>query len=212
MTKIAIAIATIILPFALTVPCYAQENNAVQADTSATAPHGGSAMKMKSSPNAAKAAFDHQFLDTMSSHHQGSIDMAQLVETRSAHDELKKMAKKMIDDQQGEISQLQSWKKQWYADKGDAMNMNMPGMDSMKNMPMQKMKSSKGAAFDTLFLDTMIRHHAGAIRMAQGALNKAQHQEVKDFSKKVISTQQEEIDQMKKWKAQWKLSGKQASS
>ena len=163
---------------------------------------------MTSSPNAAKAPYDHQFLDTMSSHHQGAMHMAQLVEERSAHDELKQMAKKMIGDQEKDIQQLQDWKKQWYAGKGDAVNMKMPGMESMKGMSMSKLAASKGEQFDTMFLDMMPKHHAGGIKMAKDALKNAKHQEIKDFSQKAIDSQNGEIAQMEKWKKDWKVAGK----
>lgn len=165
---------------------------------------------MKSSPNAAKAEYDLQFLDTMSVHHQSAMDVAKLVYQRAAHDELKQMAKKMIEDQQKEIQQLQDWKKQWYAGKGDAINMQMPGMkESMRDMPMmEKLTASKGEQFDAMFLEMMPKHHAGAIKMAQDALKKAKHTEIKEFAQKVIDTQTEETAQMEKWKKDWKVTAK----
>ena len=163
---------------------------------------------MISSPNAAKAPFDHQFLDTMSAHHQSAMEMAKLVDERSAHDELKQMAKKMIEDQQKEIQQLQDWKKQWYPNKGDAVNMKMPGMESMNGMSMSKLAASKGEQFDAMFLDMMPKHHAGGIKMAKDALKKTRHPEIKQFSQKTIDSQTDEIAQMKKWKTEWKVAGK----
>lgn len=160
----------------------------------------------ESTPNAAKAPFDLQFLDTMSAHHQSAIEMAQLVEQRSSRDELKQMAKKMIDDQQGEIKQMKDWKQQWYADKGDAVNMKMPGvMKSMKGMSMEKIAASTGEQFDAMFLDMMSKHHQGAVRMAQEAQKKAQHKEIRDLAKKVVDEQRKEIAQMTRWKKEWKL-------
>lgn len=178
--------------------------------------HGGQSSQammghgaMESSPNAAKAPFDLQFLDTMSAHHQSAIEMAQLVEDRSAHDELKQMAKKMIDVQQGEIKQMQEWKQRWYTGKGDAVNTKMPGMmESMKGMSMEKLEASKGDAFDAMFLNMMSKHHQGAVKMAQSALTKAQHKEIKELSKKVVDDQKKEIAQMAKWKKDWKLASK----
>jgi len=192
--------AGVVLAFALSAPLFAQ-NAKPQPDM-----HGQH--MMSSSPNAEKAPYDLQFLDTMSAHHQSAMHMAQLVEERSAHDELKQMAKKMIGDQEKDIKQLQDWKKQWYASKGDAVNMKMPGMDSMKGMSMDKLAGSKGEQFDAMFLDMMPKHHAGGIKMAKDALKKAKHQEIKDFSQKTIDTQSEESAQMEKWKKDWKLARK----
>lgn len=164
---------------------------------------------MQSSPNAAKAPFDLQFIDTMTMHHQSAVEMARLVEKRSAHDELKKMASKIIDDQQNEIQRMKEWKEKWYPDKGDALNMEMPGMkESMKDMPMEKLEASQGQRFDAIFIDMMTRHHQGAVQMAQDALKKAQHKEVKDLATTVIEEQKKEITQMSRWKKDWKLGAK----
>lgn len=173
-----------------------------QSQTSQGMQHGS----MKSSPNATKAEYDHQFIDTMTMHHQSAIEMAQLVEERSERDELKQMARKVIDDQQKEIKQMQDWKQQWYAGKGDAVNMKLPGMaESMKNMAMDKLSAAKGKAFDAMFIDMMTRHHRGAVKLAQAAVGKLKHAEVKDLAQNVIDTQKKEIDQMTTWKKEWKL-------
>jgi len=191
------------LALALAAPTFAQDT---KSHSNMQEMHGQHAMT--SSPNAAKAPFDHQFLDTMSAHHQSAMEMAKLVDERSAHDELKQMAKKMIEDQQKDIQQLQDWKKQWYANKGDAVNMKMTGMESMKGMSMSKLAASKGEQFDAMFLDMMPKHHAGGIKMAKDALKKTKHPEIKQFSQKTIDSQTDEIAQMKKWKTEWKIAGK----
>lgn len=164
---------------------------------------------MKSSPNAAGAEFDHQFIDTMIVHHESAIEMAKLAEDRARHDELKRMAKKVIDDQQKEIRQLQAWKKAWYPDKGDAVNMRMRGMaESMKDMRMDKLAAAKGDEFDALFIDMMTRHHRGALRMAEHARQKTRRPEIKKIAKEIIREQQTEITQMTRWKNEWKLGAK----
>ena len=53
--------------------------------------------------------------------------------------------------------------------------------------------------YDALFIDSMIVHHQGAITMAQEALEKAQHTELKTFAQNVIIVQNGEITQMQKW-------------
>ncbi|OGS95843.1 MAG: hypothetical protein A3K04_12145 [Gallionellales bacterium RBG_16_56_9] len=164
---------------------------------------------LRSSPDAAKAPYDLQFLDIMSVHHKSAVHMAQLVGQRSAHEELKEAAKKMIEDQQGEIKQLQEWRQQWYPGKPDAVNMKMAGMmASMKGMSMDMMAAKSGAAFDSMFLDMMSKHHEGAVKMAQAALGKAEHPEIKDLTKKIIDSQKAEIAQMATWEKEWKLAGK----
>ena len=164
-------------------------------------------MDMKSSPNAASAPYDLQFIDTMTHHHQGAVEMAKMALTKSSNEELKKFAQKIIDDQQKEIAQMKDWREKWYAGKPAAMNMEMSGMsDSMKMMAggeMKKMEAATGKDFDIHFLDMMTPHHAGAITMAKEALTKAEHPEIKTLANNIIKAQEAEIKMMADWKAKW---------
>jgi uncharacterized protein (DUF305 family) len=163
--------------------------------------------EMKSDPNAANAPFDLQFIDTMSQHHQGAIEMAEMALKKSDNDELKKFAQKIIDDQKKEIAQMKDWRDKWFAGKPPAKNMEMPGMsDSMKMMMgdwMKKMEAASGKEFDVQFLDMMTPHHAGAVAMAKEALAKAEHPEIKTLANSIIKAQEAEIKQMAEWKAKW---------
>lgn len=162
---------------------------------------------MKSSPDAASQPYDLQFIDTMSHHHQGAIEMAEMALKKSENPELKKFAQKIIDDQKKEIAQMKEWRDKWYAGKPAAMNMEMPGMsDSMKMMmgdEMKKMEAATGKDFDLHFLDMMTPHHAGAVVMAKEALTKAEHPEIKTMSNNIIKAQEAEIKEMADWKAKW---------
>ncbi|MCA1623643.1 MAG: DUF305 domain-containing protein [Acidobacteria bacterium] len=164
-------------------------------------------MDMNSSPNAASQPYDLQFIDTMTHHHQGAVDMAKMVLTKSNNEELKKFAQKIIDDQNKEIAQMKDWREKWFAGKPAAMNMEMPGMkDSMKMMigdGMKRMEATGGKEFDLMFLDMMTPHHAGATTMAKEALSKAEHQETKTLANQIIEAQEAEIKQMADWKAKW---------
>lgn len=170
--------------------------------------HGGAGHDManmhsmhKSSPNAAKATYEQQFLDTMAMHHQMAMHMASLVDSRTDSQHLKDMAKKMMAEQEKEIAQLKGWKEQWYAGKPEAINMKMPGMpESMKGMSSEKLTSAKGEQFDKLFVDMMSQHHKGAIKMAQTAAPKLQHAEVKEFANKVVEMQKKELAHMAEMK------------
>jgi uncharacterized protein (DUF305 family) len=162
---------------------------------------------MKSSPNAAAQAYDLQFLDTMSHHHQGAVDMAKVAVEKAQHPELKAFAQKIIADQNKEIAQMKDWREKWFAGKPMAMNMEMPGMnDSMKMMMgdgMKKMEAATGNDFDLMFLDMMTPHHAGAITMSKEALSKAEHPEIKTLANQIIKAQEAEIKMMADWKAKW---------
>lgn len=159
---------------------------------------------MSSSPNAASAPYDLQFIDTMTAHHQGAVDMSRPAEGKAQHAELKAFAAKIVADQQKEIAQMKTWRDGWYAGQPAAMNMEMTGMsDSMKGMDMNGLNAASGNEFDLMFLDMMTPHHVGAVEMAKEALTKAEHTEIKTLARQIIAAQETEIAQMNKWKAAW---------
>jgi uncharacterized protein (DUF305 family) len=53
------------------------------------------------------------------------------------------------------------------------------------------------------FIVMMIPHHEDAIAMADLALNKATHPEIKELAKAIKTTQTQEIEQMQSWYKQW---------
>jgi uncharacterized protein (DUF305 family) len=85
-------------------------------------------------------------------------------------------------------------------------NMSSGMVHSMSNS-MQDMsavlKNKTGNEFDQAFISEMIVHHQGAIDMANLALVNAEHQEIKDLAKNIISAQTTEIEQMKQWQLDW---------
>jgi uncharacterized protein (DUF305 family) len=54
-----------------------------------------------------------------------------------------------------------------------------------------------GEYSDERFIDAMVPHHQGAIAMAMVALEKAEHEEIIELSRNIISSQQAEIEELK---------------
>lgn len=63
--------------------------------------------------------------------------------------------------------------------------------------------SKTGDEFDKAFLSEMIIHHQGAIDMAKMAEKQANHREIKNLSKDIITAQENEIQEMKQWQMDW---------
>ncbi len=59
------------------------------------------------------------------------------------------------------------------------------------------------SAFDQQFIDMMAPHHQGAVAMAQIALTRAQHPQIKTLARSIIADQNSEIAQMKAWRKAW---------
>jgi len=159
---------------------------------------------MQSSPNAATAPYDLQFLDTMTAHHRAAVDMAKAIDGRTQHAELNAMAKKIISDQEKEIAQMNKWRDEWFADEPPAINMEMTGMsDSMKTMDMKGLRTLSGNALDIEFVKQMIPHHQGASQMASEARQRSQRDEIKTLAAQIINEQNAEILQMQGWLDAW---------
>lgn len=70
--------------------------------------------------------FDKAFVEMMISHHEGAVDMAELIPARAKHDELKKLGEAIVSAQTKEIADMKQWQKDWgYSD--DEMNSMMHG-------------------------------------------------------------------------------------
>lgn len=186
----------------------AMNDNSMMMNQNAMPMNGNSNMSgmmdMKSSPNAANAPYDLQFLDTMTAHHQGAVEMAGPAAAKVQHSEIKTLAANIISSQQKEIAQMKAWRDQWFAGKEPAMNMEMMGMnDSMRGMDMKMLGTLSGNEFDLAFIKQMIPHHEGAVFMAKEALQKSTKPEIKTLAGAIIKAQEAEIKQMKGWQTAW---------
>ena len=150
--------------------------------------------------------YDRNFIANMIAHHEGAVTMAQLALTNAKHQELKDMANDIISAQNGEISQMKSWQQAWGYPSSSSDNMMdhsaMGMMDEMAGME-NELKGKTGDEFDKAFIEQMIMHHQGALDMAAPGEKNAEHQEVKDLSKAIVSAQTKEIQQMKQWQQEW---------
>jgi uncharacterized protein (DUF305 family) len=61
----------------------------------------------------------------------------------------------------------------------------------------RQMVMENGKYSDKAFIDAMVPHHQGAIAMARVALKNAEHEEIKELSRNIISSQQAEIEELK---------------
>lgn len=80
---------------------------------------------------------------------------------------------------------------------GAAMGQSTPMMDRMMtDVEMSSLRKVKGADFDTLWMQLMIRHHTGAIALAQAIKTSGSNANVMAMADQVIAGQQSEINEM----------------
>ncbi len=145
------------------------------------------------------ADFEKMFLSMMIEHHQGAVDMANLVPDRAKHQELKDLGGNISSSQSKEIKDMTGWLQSWYSMAPQKGMMSMAGM----GMDMGKLQSLQGDGFDQEFLTQMRTHHANAVEMAQLVPSRATHQELKDLAQAIINSQTKEIADMTGWLKSW---------
>lgn len=155
---------------------------------------------------------DVDFMSGMIPHHAQAVLIAGWVAERSERRDLRVLAERIAVAQKDEIKLMQTW----LSDRGldvpaaDATHhvmkhgdmehkMLMPGM--LSDEELAKLKAAKGAEFDRLFLQSMIKHHQGAITMVDvlfKSYGAAQDDTVFRFASDVYADQTTEIEFMTK--------------
>jgi uncharacterized protein (DUF305 family) len=89
--------------------------------------------------------------------------------------------------------------------KNGGMDHDQMGHDQMGHGSMgmgsggmaKQMVTKNGEYSDEAFIDAMVPHHQGAIAMARVALENVEHEEIKELSRNIVSSQQAEIEVLK---------------
>jgi uncharacterized protein (DUF305 family) len=145
-------------------------------------------------------ADDVMFAQMMIPHHQQAVELSALVPDRSTNSAVVKLAATISGEQQPEITAMKALLVQWEVNPdtaADHSDHGMPMQGMVDDATMTKLRSLKGAEFDTLWLQSMISHHQGAIEMADTEIAKGQSPDMVSMAKNIVTAQQAEIDQMK---------------
>ncbi|HSU12505.1 DUF305 domain-containing protein [Longimicrobium sp.] len=152
---------------------------------------------------------DVAFMRGMIAHHGQALEMTALVPARTTSESMRLLARRIDISQQGEMAMM----RRWLADRGQDttaamqhdMHAGMPGMQhaAMPGMltpeEMARLAAATGPGFERLFLEGMIRHHEGALRMVADLLatpGAAQDSETFRFASDVDADQRAEIARM----------------
>jgi len=184
-------------------------NSATKDAAPSSAP--STAQSSTAAPAAAHNQADMMFANMMIPHHQQAIEMSDMILTKQGIDpRVVDLAKQIKAAQGPEIETMQGWLKQWGM-SGMPGTHNMPGMSGsmmpgMGDMPgmdgmmspadMASLQNAQGVAASKLYLTQMIKHHQGAITMAQNEIKNGQSADATALAKSIATTQQKEIDTM----------------
>jgi uncharacterized protein (DUF305 family) len=146
-------------------------------------------------------AEDIAFAQNMIPHHQQAIQLSGLVPGRSTDPQLIKLASDISAAQDPEVRTLQVFLVQWNenpdaaTDHGGHSAMPMDGM--VDQATMDRLASLNGAQFETLWLQSMLAHHQGAIEMANAEIANGANVDAIGVARNIVTSQQAEIGQMK---------------
>ena len=174
------------------------------ADPEPSEPEGSptAAESVETEDAAEHNAADTEFVQMMIVHHEGAIEMADLIVERAQTEQVRELGERIRDAQGPEIEQMTGWLESWgeelpaEAEHGamDHGGMDMGDMDQQEAM--EALQSAEGAGVDQLFLELMIEHHRGAIEMAQAQVENGQHPDAIALAEDIITAQEAEISEM----------------
>jgi uncharacterized protein (DUF305 family) len=163
-------------------------------------------------------SIDVGFAQDMRVHHLQAVTMAGVARDRTTDPEVHTMAFDIESTQLAQSSEMTGWLTAWgqpelpppgkafmtwmtgssghahsteTAGAGAAL---MPGMATPEEL--SRLKSLSGKELDTLFLQLMLRHHQGALPMAQYAALHASVGYVRSLAQKIIDSQSAEVSLM----------------
>jgi uncharacterized protein (DUF305 family) len=182
---------------ALVAACSSGESHSSMSDTS----------KQTIPESANFNATDVGFAQGMIPHHAQAVEMADLALEKSTNADVLALAKQIKASQNPEIQTMSGWLQSWGQKVPSTDSMSGGGHDMtdmggmmmdvmMTEADMKKLESSSGTAFDRLWMELMIQHHEGAVRMSEDELKDGKNPDVKALAQTIVTSQQAEISTM----------------
>jgi uncharacterized protein (DUF305 family) len=149
---------------------------------------------------------DVAFMQMMIPHHHQALEMSALADKHARDKSVRSLAERISASQAPEIQAMSAWlderkievpragedpKKYDHSEHGHNAMMGM-----MTPTQMKELSAARGERFDRLFLEGMIRHHAGAVDMAEDAAQDGSDVIVSEMTADVAATQSAEIGRM----------------
>lgn len=152
---------------------------------------------------------DVAFATGMIPHHRQAVAMAEIVLEKSDDPEVIDLAQRIKAAQDPEIETMTGWLESWgapvpdeptggmdHGTEGSTSDTDMGGDGMMSAEEMAALEAATPPELEQLFMEGMIRHHEGAIAMAETELAEGTFPDAKALAENIIDAQQAEIDEM----------------
>lgn len=151
---------------------------------------------------------DEAFSRQMQAHHSMAIQMAMMATDEGEHKAIRTTARSIVKRQRHEIDRLMAIAER----RGiapSATHGNTQTMDDLDTLGLTRKAGMhrdmsglhRADPFDREFIDMMVPHHEGAMRMARAELKRGKVGELRAIARAILRMQGEEIRQLKKWRA-----------
>jgi uncharacterized protein (DUF305 family) len=153
-------------------------------------------------PGAEFTVADVEFMQGMIAHHAQAVYMSRLAANHGANPRVLALATMIDQSQIPEIVIMQNWlrrNKQFVPDTASWHSMQMPGM--LDDAQIKALNAAQGVEFDRKFLEYMIQHHSGALKMVKDLFatpGAGQEVDTNVFANDVVTVQTTEIGIMLK--------------
>ena len=145
---------------------------------------------------------EQSFLTGMAHHHETAIEMARIAQRRGDEPFVKTLADEIVATQAREVGQMKRIHERLFdgalepdpgAHAGLGLNAEEAGMT---HTPRTNQVLESADPFDRAFVDEMVPHHRGAIKMAKVVLASTRDASLKTLADSIIRTQEREAKAM----------------
>jgi len=151
---------------------------------------------------------DRAFLEAMVAHHQSAIAMARVAKRRAHHPQITELADAIVSAQGQEIRQINRIHRRLFdesilpnEDAHEALGLSAEDAGMSHTDSTAQLKQAR--QFDKAFIDAMVGHHQGAIRMARVVRDQTADEEIGSLARAIVLTQSNEIEAMNQWRDAW---------
>ena len=144
---------------------------------------------------------ERAFLSAMVPHHQAAIDMSEVAARRAEAADLKRIAAGIAAAQRREIEQMRGIHQRLFGrplvpDAAAHERLGLSAEEAGMDHGGAAASLARAKPFDRAFVDEMVPHHEGAVRMAKGVLARTRDTELRRLAETIVATQEREIRQM----------------
>ncbi len=142
---------------------------------------------------------DVNYLQSMIEHHEGAVEMAEMVPENTERSELVNLSEDVIQVQRSEINRMESMIDSACVEPEAEEEQHIAPTERQVNY----LGSLNGTEFDLMFINFMAAHHADASMESDIIMREGRSEEVKELARNITEAQTQEIEQMYGWYTEW---------